>query len=318
MGEPPDDGEPDTRRFVPVYVSRRTDWGWRLFGGGVDLVSLDTSPGGRADIARRPGTKPHRGGDPLEGGDRLLPRRTGEDVPLSLNRRGVRHRRRNAPSASARGPATSPVPCAVVWRLAIRSPEVATHPDVGHGDGWFLRVAAHARARAGCQCSSSSSSGSAPLTPFIGLPARRAAQLRRRAAPLPQPPVDAAYRRLAADDDASEGPPEAAAAAPRRRCCRSTTNARCGADRRRQRLRRRALPRRRPGLRDAVVDTTSLLIFFTVFGLGASTRGVLGALGIKTGVAEDTHVSCVARFSTPSSRRSSAGSTRRTADRRTS
>ena len=47
------------------------------------------------------------------------------------------------------------------------------------------------------------------------------------------------------------------------------------------------------GLRDAVVDTTSLLIFFTVFGLGASTHAVLGALGIKTGVAEDTHVTHV-------------------------
>ena len=83
MGEPPDDGEPDTRRFVPVYVSRRTDWGWRLFGGGVDLVSLDTS------LADKPTSAlvAHEAsfvGSVIEGQcDSLLDYDTDDDVPLS-------------------------------------------------------------------------------------------------------------------------------------------------------------------------------------------------------------------------------------------
>ena len=83
VGEPPDDGEPDTRRFVPVLVQRRADWGWRLFGGGVDLMSFDPGLAGESTSAL---VAHHTSfaGSVIEGQcDSLLDYETDDDVPLS-------------------------------------------------------------------------------------------------------------------------------------------------------------------------------------------------------------------------------------------
>ena len=82
LGEPPSDDEDDTRRFVPVRVSRRAeDWGWRLSGAGIDLISYDTSGYDGLALGRY---MARFAGAAIEGqSDALLNYDTEDEVPLS-------------------------------------------------------------------------------------------------------------------------------------------------------------------------------------------------------------------------------------------
>ena len=67
---------------MPVLVQRRADWGWRLFGGGVDLMSFDPGLAGESTSALVAHYTSFAG-SVIEGQcDSLLDYETDDDVPL--------------------------------------------------------------------------------------------------------------------------------------------------------------------------------------------------------------------------------------------